>query len=130
MQEFLSEQQKEVLEANRAFYSAFEKLSLQKMKECWEHSGDIICIHPQQPTLIGFQDVMDSYVMIFAGTSYMEIDVQEPRVMAGMDLAVVHCLESVMAVSQGQTNRGQIRATNVFRKIDDSWKMIMHHAGP
>lgn len=129
MQEFLSEQQKEVLEANRSFYSAFEKLSWDKMKACWEHSPDVICIHPQQPTLIGFEAIMESWKMIFAGTSYMEIDIQDSRVMAGMDLAVVHCIESVMAVSSGQTNRGQVRATNVFRKIDDSWKLIMHHAG-
>lgn len=130
MQDYLSEQQKEVLEANRAFYSAFEKLSLAKMKECWEHSPDVVCIHPQQPGLTGFEAIMDSWVGIFASTSYMEIDVQDPVIMAGMDLAVVHCVESMMAVAGGQTNRGQIRATNVFRKIDDSWKMILHHAGP
>ncbi|HBS03317.1 MAG TPA: hypothetical protein DEA96_00015 [Leptospiraceae bacterium] len=130
MQEFLTEQQKEVMEANRSFYSAFEKLSWNNMKECWDQTPDVICIHPQQPSLVGFEDIMESWKMIFAGTSYMEIDVQDIRIMAGMDLAVVHCTESVMAVSAGQTNRGQVRATNVFRKVDDSWKIILHHAGP
>ena len=129
MQEFLSEQQKEILEANRSFYSAFEKLSLEQLKQCWDPGPDCMCIHPRQPALVGFDEIMESWRLIFSGTSYMEIDVKDATVMAGMDLAVVHCIESVMAVSGGQTNRGQVRATNVFRKLDDSWKMILHHAG-
>ena len=130
MQEMLSEHQKEILEANRSFYAAFEKLSTERMAEVWCRAADAMCIHPGRTAIVGYEDVMESWRLVFSATSYMEIDIREPVVYAGVDLGVVHCLESVMAVSGGQTNRGMIRASNVFRKEDDNWKILIHHGGP
>ena len=43
-----------VLEANRAFYAAFEARDIDAMSDVWEHSDRSACTHPGWPTLRGW----------------------------------------------------------------------------
>jgi len=44
-------------------------------------------------------------------------------------LAVVFCLENLEAVG-GQGEPARMQATNVFRRENEVWKMVHHHASP
>ena len=46
----------------------------------------------------------------------------------GQDLAIVGCLEIGHNVdAEGNPEKVEIRATNLFRKENGEWKMIGHH---
>ena len=42
-----------VLEANQAFYEAFEARDIDAMSELWEHTDRVVCTHPGSATLAG-----------------------------------------------------------------------------
>ena len=43
-----------VLEANQAFYEAFEARDIDAMSELWEHTDRVVCTHPGWATLRGW----------------------------------------------------------------------------
>ena len=57
-----------VLEANAAFYAAFESLDLKRMQEVWLRAPYIKCVHPGWGRLVGWGPVMQSWERIFSGT--------------------------------------------------------------
>ena len=57
-----------VLEANAAFYAAFESLDLKRMEEVWLRAPYIKCVHPGWGLLVGWGPVMESWERIFSGT--------------------------------------------------------------
>ncbi|HEX4211187.1 MAG TPA: nuclear transport factor 2 family protein, partial [Candidatus Binataceae bacterium] len=54
-----------IIQANRAFYQAFESLDIQRMEALWLREPRIICIHPGWRRLIGWGPVMESWERIF-----------------------------------------------------------------
>src|SRR5216684_7557983 len=84
-----------VVEANRAFYCAFEALELEKMEAVWLRDQKIACIHPGWRKLSGWGPVMQSWERIFSSTFEMKFEVRELEVFMGNDLAVVITEESL-----------------------------------
>jgi ketosteroid isomerase-like protein len=119
-----------ILEANRAFYRAFESLEANRMGEVWLRDQRIVCIHPGWRRLTGWGPIMNSWELIFENVFEMKFELDDPQVMTSGDLAVVVVEENLTQRGYDGTMRTQVLATNVFERADGRWWMISHHGSP
>lgn len=117
-----------VLAVNQAFYDAFEARSLPAMDAVWEHSDDVVCIHPGWSMLVGWPKVRASWESLLANEENLQFIVTEATAVVGTDMAFVRASENVLA---GGAMQGAVVAINVFaRRSDGAWRMVSHHASP
>ena len=121
---------KAVLEANRAFYRAFESLDVEKMAEVWLKEPKIICIHPGWRKLVGWGPVMESWARIFDSAFEMTFELGDMEVMISGDLAVVVVQENLTQKGYDGISRSQVLATNVFERVGHKWWLALHHGSP
>jgi ketosteroid isomerase-like protein len=122
----------QVLEANRRFYDAFERLDLDAMEACWEASERAACLHPGGPWLRGWDQVAASWQAILANTSYIEFEIAEVRVEVSDPVAWVTCIERITSASapDGRSAVAEVAATNLFLLDSSGWRLLLHHASP
>lgn len=119
-----------VLEANAAFYEAFESGRIESMERVWTGTEIDRCIHPGWPILSGWESVRQSWLGIFNGSSQIRIEIDEVEVLVAGDLAFVTCVETFEAVAGGQPVHASVAATNLFQRRGAQWRMIHHHGSP
>jgi ketosteroid isomerase-like protein len=119
-----------VVEANRAFYRAFESLDADQMASIWLRDPRIVCIHPGWRRLVGWGPVMSSWEGIFENVFEMKFELGEMQVMIGGNLAVVVVEENLTQRGYDGTLRTQVLATNVFEHTEGRWQMVLHHGSP
>ena len=131
-----------MLEANRAFYAAFEARDLEAMGQVWECSDRAIVIHPGWPALRSWPAVAESWRRIFENTPYIQFFLTDEAVVVAGDAAWVTLYENILQEVPGvrgvpgdegrQQTLGDARvaATNVFVLRDGAWRMVVHHGSP
>lgn len=117
------------LEAEAAFYRAFEDADLEAMMAVWGNGPGIVCIHPAGPRLVGRARVRESWRRIFAGGPSMQFSIGERRVTETADLAV-HVAQEIITVVGEAAPRRPIIATNAYQRSPGGWVMVLHHASP
>lgn len=119
-----------LIEANRAFYRAFESLDSEKMESIWLKDPRIICIHPGWPELAGWGPIMNSWERIFENVFEMkfEIRVVDVRVSDGLGFVVVD--ESLTQRGYEGVVKAKVLSTNVFELAGTRWWMVLHHGSP
>jgi ketosteroid isomerase-like protein len=122
----------QVLEANRRFYDAFERLDLAAMEACWDASDRAACLHPGGPWLRGWESVAASWQAILANTSYIEFEIAEPHVEVSDPIAWVTCVERITSAGAagGGSTVAEVAATNLFVLDASGWRLLLHHASP
>ncbi len=123
----------EVLEANRAFYAAFEARDLEAMGQVWEHSDRATVTHPGWPTLRSWPAVAASWERIFEHTPYIQFFLTDEAVVVAGDVAWVSLYENILQEVGGRTRSlgdSRVAATNVFVLTDGVWRMVVHHGSP
>ena len=116
-----------VLEANQAFYDAFEARDINAMSELWEHSDRIVCTHPGWSTLRGWGLIAGSWFSLFGNTEHLQFIITNARVEIDGDIAWVVCDENILGSASG----GTVAALNLFaRRPGGRWFMIGHHGSP
>jgi ketosteroid isomerase-like protein len=120
-----------VEQANARFYEGLNAMfagDASPMEEIWSHSDDVTYMGPAGGFQLGWEQVLAAWEAQAALKLGGEIVADELRVIAGRDLAIVHCRESGNNLdAQGRPLQVSIRATNVFRKENGAWKMVGHH---
>src|SRR5688500_8395498 len=108
-------EQDAVLEANAAFYAAFNARDVDRMEDLWARHARAACIHPGANALAGRDAVMESWGMILSNPA-------QPRITSGGetatvigDVAFVVCRELVAGTP--------LIATNVFVREDGEWRI-------
>lgn len=114
-------------QAETAFYDAFERADLDAMRDVWADDSGVCCIHPGGERLDGVAAVMDSWASILSGNPMLRFRITDRRVRISGDLAV-HVLRENLYLEG--TLRGVVLATNVYRRGEAGWHMILHHAAP
>ncbi|HTW87716.1 MAG TPA: nuclear transport factor 2 family protein [Candidatus Binataceae bacterium] len=119
-----------LIEANRAFYRAFESLDSEKMESVWLKDPRIICIHPGWPELAGWGPIMNSWERIFENVFEMkfEIRVVDARVNDGLGFVVVE--ETLTQRGYEGVVKARVLSTNVFERAGTQWWMVLHHGSP
>ena len=116
----------DVLATNEAFYDAHERRDLNAMSEVWDHTDEVVCIHPGWPILRTWPRVEESWRRIFEGAGRNQFIITNVVAMGGPDVVWVTLDENLMQ----QAATGTVAATNVFIRTDLGWKIVLHHGSP
>ena len=117
-----------VLEANQAFYDAFEARDIDAMSEVWEHTDRVVCTHPGWGT---FGAGGDRGVVVHPVRQQrapaVHRDRQRPEIDG--DIGWVVCDENILG---GGGGGGTVAALNLFAKrAGGRWRVpIAHHGSP
>jgi uncharacterized protein (TIGR02246 family) len=117
-----------VLEVNQRFYNAINGQDIEFMKKVWHDDVLSICVHPGWPVMHGYPAILQSWRDIFQSTDHLEIQIADIRVLASLDLAWVSCEEKIVSLSMSGVNATKAYATNVYRLVNEQWKITLHHA--
>ena len=112
-----------LLEANAAFYAAFEQRDLDAMSDVWLHEEHVVCTHPGWTTLRGWAAIAASWFALFQGDRPMQFILTEVAAVVAGDAGWVTLDENMLSGSQTQT----VAATNVFQRMDGRWWLVVHH---
>ena len=115
--------------AERAFYQAIEHSDLTVMTALWETSADCICIHPFAAVLQGFEQILGSWRQIFASEVQLKFQIDPLSRCIQSDLAI-HTLHEHITVIGADNQPQPLVATNIYRRSEQGWQMLMHHASP
>jgi hypothetical protein len=122
--------EKEVLKTNQRFYDAFNKNDIELMIGVWLNDPISQCIHPGWDVLTGFDRIMVSWQKIFSSGRDLEIKLSHIEVTTSEKLAWVTCQENLFSILSSGVQLSKVHSTNLFKKVNDEWKMILHHASP
>ena len=121
----------DLLAANKSFYTAFEAMTMADMGQVWAKRPEDRCIHPGWETLNGWVEIRESWRAIFANTSFMRIELTDVSAeLIRPDVGRVCCVENLFSVIEGQTIHSRVACTNLFLRLDDGWKLILHQGSP
>ncbi len=115
------------LQVEEYFYRAFRTGSIELMKDIWDKTDEVICIHPGSPRIYSFDLIIASWKQIFSAQSGTSIEISEP-VYKLLDGISVHYVKETLSISNKTVV--SVYATNIYRQTQDGWKMIAHHASP
>ena len=115
--------------AEDAFYDAFERRDFDTMANVWDHEADVSCIHPGGPRLDDIDTILESWRAIFGGSQRLRFERVGVARTAGTEVAV-HCLYEVIRFGRRFEHHGTVIATNVYRRTQHGWRMVLHHASP
>ena len=121
---------KEIHEANRQFYLAFESLDIKQMDQVWAQEDQVYCVHPGWDLRAGWPAVRDSWVQIFNHALSMRFAITAIKVNIEGDCAWVTCMENITSMMDGSPQHSRVLATNIFRKQEGGWKVVHHHGSP
>lgn len=121
---------------NQSFYTAIEDADLDRMTEIWaEDSGDdqVSCVHPGWSLLTGRSEVLRSWALIMANTTYIQFVLTDVQTNVLGDVAVLTCVENILtAGDEGDSSfaAGKVVASNVYLRTPSGWRLWMHHGSP
>lgn len=116
----------EVCAVNQAFYDAHEARDLAAMAAVWAHDDQVVCIHPGWPILRGWTAVEESWRRIFGGPGQNQFIVTNDSVVVEGPLAWITLDENLV----DRESTGTIAATNLYRRTDAGWRLVLHHGSP
>jgi ketosteroid isomerase-like protein len=122
--------EKNVIEMNQSFYDAFNKSDIELMIGIWLNDSTSQCIHPGWDVLTGFKNIMTSWQKIFEAAQDLEIKLSNIDVTTSENLAWVTCQENLFSIVSSGVQLSKVHSTNLFKKKNGAWKMILHHASP
>lgn len=115
--------------AEASFYAAFEARDLEAMMAVWDPSDNIACIHPMAAPLNGRGPVTAGWQSIFEAAEQFQIQVEIAHQIHDAT-QVIHVVREYLVIGQDTEPRQPILATNIYRKTDDGWHLVLHHASP
>jgi ketosteroid isomerase-like protein len=122
----------EIAAAAAGFYEALNALfegDVGPMVEVWSHESDVTYMGPDGGFQTGWKEVLADWEKQAALKLGGRVEPEGMRICAGQDLAVTHNYEKGENVNTGgKPGAVSIRATNLFRRENGTWKMIGHHA--
>lgn len=111
----------EVLEANDAFYRAFQKGDADALVAMLSRRDDLEVMHPGWPVIRGRALVTATWRDVAANPPPLRV--AAPRVLPlGHDAAIVTCYEHI--------ERTTLVATNVWVREAEGWRLLHHQSAP
>lgn len=114
-----------VLQANQAFYDAFEASDLDAMSEVWAREQTTACTHPGWGTLHGWAEISASWFAMFQQSPPLQFILTAAKVNIAGEIAWVTVDENLIGVAgrAGDT----VAALNIFECSTGRWRMLCHH---
>lgn len=111
-------------EAETVFYESFMRCDIDVMTALWAE-GNVICVHPGTGMISGHAAVIRSWRHIFANANPARIRYTVINKTVCADLAVHFVTEEFL---ENNVVIAVVIATNVYRKYENGWLLIEHHA--
>ena len=112
-----------------AFYGAFAATDVVRMREVWAETADCLCVHPAGLPIGGYDAVIASWTEILGGSTPIELRCERvSRIVTGD--TVVSTVYEHFTPPGGNADVAPVLATNIYRRVGTSWKMVLHHASP
>jgi ketosteroid isomerase-like protein len=121
----------EVADVAAKFYAALNALfegDIAPMVEVWSHADDVTYMGPDGGFQVGWKEVLANWEKQAAMKLGGHVDPDSMHITRGRDLAVTHNYEKGANINTGgMLGSVSLRATNLFRRENGTWKMIGHH---
>lgn len=115
--------------AEAEFYAAFAATDLPRMRAVWADSPDCLCVHPAGVPIAGYAAVMASWQDILGSASPIDLHCERVARLVGEDTVVSTVYEHFVPPGM-QGELAPVLATNIYRRVDGQWKIVVHHASP
>jgi uncharacterized protein (TIGR02246 family) len=119
-----------VREANERFYTAMNAADMVAMDEIWADDPGAVCVHPGREAIIGYEQIRESWNAIFTATDSLSIVVGNELIIVADGVAWVTCIETISMMIEGGLAAAAAQCTNIFRRTEEGWRMVVHHASP
>jgi ketosteroid isomerase-like protein len=116
-------------DAEDAYYDAIDECDLEKMMSVWEASNDAACLLPMRAMHHGPGAIRELWKGMLNPEHKVEISVNHLHWSERGDTAIHLLEESVMLLESGE-KQPPIYATNVYRRGDDGWRILLHVNSP
>ena len=126
----LTADQQSVADANSLFYEALTNRDLVAMERLWFPADWVECVHPGLGPIRGWDAVRESWGVLFATAAALMVAATEVQIRLIGDVAWVGCDERIANTTEGRMLSSMARATNIFVRHDNAWRMVVHHASP
>ena len=116
------------MQAEEAFYQAFRTHDIELMKQVWDRTDNVFCIHPGSSRIYSFDLIIASWAHIFAGKEEINIKVCEVGYQHDAHTSI-HTVKEVLRVDNHDL--GVVYATNIYHQTEQQgWKMVGPHGPP
>ena len=116
-------------DAEDAFYDALDEGDMDTMRALWDDADEVICLLPMMPVTVGRQTTLQSWEPLLGGQAKIDIEVHHLRWIETPEMAI-HVVEEKVTVAGQPRQQPPMYATNLYRKREDGWRMIMHQNSP
>ncbi|OOZ37495.1 YybH family protein [Solemya velesiana gill symbiont] len=116
-------------DAEDAYYDAIDESDLEKMMSVWSDASQTVCLLPMQPMQHGKQAIRGMWQAMLNPSMRVDITVNHLQWSNFGEIAIHVVEESVLVPAMGE-RQPPIYATNIFHKVDDGWRMLMHLNSP
>ena len=116
-------------DAETAFYEALQCGDIEKLMACWADEDDIVCVHPGGARLIGAAAIRAAFDTMFANGN-IQARVEKLRMVECMGASMHSVLERIEVLTTEGPHHAYVIATNVYMKMGEGWRMVVHHASP
>ncbi|MEM7208130.1 MAG: nuclear transport factor 2 family protein [Pseudomonadota bacterium] len=113
--------------AERAFYDAFERGDFNAMMDVWSTDDGVVCIHPGAPRLQGLEQVREGWRQVLENSVGLRFVLTDIQATEDEHLAI-HVVREEISI-EGQLT-GVMLSTNIYHRVGDGWRMMLHHASP
>ncbi len=121
----------DIRQASERFYAALNRTingDAGPMMEVWSHNSDVATMHPLGGRQTGWEQVRDVWEQVAQAFSDGQVSIE--------DLVVVPLSDDVAYTLGHEHGRAKLgeetvgidwRVTNIYRREEGEWKMVLHH---
>jgi len=109
-----------VLEANAAFYAAFQTADFAAMDALWSKHRKVSVYHPNWPGIKTRDAVMESWFRILV--------IGTPPLVSAFDATAIATARTGLVICTEELGGANLIATNVFVLEEGHWRMTNHQA--
>ncbi|MBW2455623.1 MAG: nuclear transport factor 2 family protein [Deltaproteobacteria bacterium] len=113
--------ERNLLEANLAFYEALTARDLEGMARLWSDAERVSCVHAGWQVLHGRRQVMASWRALLSDAAHPLLRCEDARAVVIDQVGLVTCAEKLPD--------GARAATNLFALERGIWKLVHRHVG-
>lgn len=117
-------------DAEDAFYDALEEGDLEQLLAVWADTDDICCLLPMYPMIQGRAGVADVFSHLFSRGHGVALSITHLNWIQTEDIAIHQIEESIQSTPGGDPPPPPFYGTNIFRKFDSGWRLIIHQNAP
>jgi uncharacterized protein (TIGR02246 family) len=122
--------EEQVRQINERFYMAMNAAEIDEMDEVWADDLSAVCVHPGREAIFGYERIRESWAVIFSSANPLSIAAGNERINIAGDVAWVSCIETISLMMEEGLAAAAAQSTNIFRRTDGRWRMLVHHASP